>query len=140
MTISVQKLKGKCWLSTQKLEENGYARIVIKRKKYLAHRISYILFKNRIPCGKEIDHLCRVRHCFNPEHLEAVWPKENKLRGNGWGGINKRKKFCKRGHPLSGKNLMIIKTHKIKNGRGCKMCKRNWTRDWRAKKCHLLQK
>ena len=31
--------------------------------------------------GLEIDHLCRVRHCVNPDHLEAVESKVNTRRG-----------------------------------------------------------
>lgn len=35
-----------------------------------------------VPAGKEIDHLCRVRRCCNPEHLEPVTRAENSRRGN----------------------------------------------------------
>ena len=30
--------------------------------------------------GMEVDHLCYVKACFNPEHLEEVTPGENKRR------------------------------------------------------------
>jgi hypothetical protein len=36
-----------------------------------------------VPEGMELDHLCRVHPCVNPEHLEPVTPRENKLRGEG---------------------------------------------------------
>lgn len=45
-----------------------------------AHRASYELFVADIPDVLEIDHLCRNTLCVNPEHLEPVTPRVNKLR------------------------------------------------------------
>lgn len=47
-----------------------------------AHRVAYELMVGPIPSGLEIDHLCRVRACVNPAHLEAVTHRENILRGH----------------------------------------------------------
>jgi hypothetical protein len=46
----------------------------------LAHRVSYEAAYGPIPAGLHIDHLCRVRKCVRPEHLEAVTQGENNLR------------------------------------------------------------
>src|SRR3546814_19356891 len=46
-----------------------------------AHRISYELCVGPIPEGMELDHLCRVRRCVNPAHMEPVTHRENVLRG-----------------------------------------------------------
>lgn len=46
-----------------------------------AHRIYYERFKGQLPPGHEPDHLCRVRPCINPDHLEAVTRTENARRG-----------------------------------------------------------
>lgn len=46
-----------------------------------AHRWAYELFKGQIPTGLDLDHLCRVRDCVNPDHLEPVTMQENFKRG-----------------------------------------------------------
>lgn len=45
-----------------------------------AHHASYWLFKGPVPDGLEIDHVCRVRDCVNPDHLEAVTHRVNMQR------------------------------------------------------------
>jgi hypothetical protein len=52
-----------------------------------------------ISAGLVIDHLCRNRACVNPEHLEAVTPRENNLRSTSVSGLNARKTACPKGHP-----------------------------------------
>jgi hypothetical protein len=47
----------------------------------MAHRFAYELLVGPIPEDLELDHLCRVRHCVNPAHLEPVTHLENILRG-----------------------------------------------------------
>lgn len=46
----------------------------------LAHRISYELHIGPVPEGLQLDHLCRVRPCVNPAHLEPVTCAENLRR------------------------------------------------------------
>lgn len=46
------------------------------RKKY-DHVLSYELHVGEVPEGLEVDHLCRVKWCCNPDHLEAVTHREN---------------------------------------------------------------
>lgn len=86
-----------------------------------AHRVSYEFFFGKIPKGLVLDHLCRNAICCNPLHLEAVTQRKNILRGEGATAQNAKKKFCKRGHPLSGKNLK-----KVKGGRSCRRCSSLW--------------
>lgn len=45
-----------------------------------AHRWAYIAEHGAIPAGLEIDHLCNVRRCINPAHLDAVTHAENVRR------------------------------------------------------------
>lgn len=46
-----------------------------------AHRAMYEREVGHIPKGMELDHLCRVEACVNPDHLEAVTKSENAKRG-----------------------------------------------------------
>lgn len=73
-----------CWIWTAGVGNHGYGRL---RKRVgdntieiLAHRYSYERFVGPIPDGLTIDHLCRVRRCVNPMHLEPVTRAENTLR------------------------------------------------------------
>ena len=52
-----------------------------KQKVESAHVINYEAKYGPIPEGKELDHLCRVRACCNPDHVEPVTRIENAIRG-----------------------------------------------------------
>lgn len=71
-----------CWVWLGKLNRNGYGFIVRQSRKLMVHRLAYTAKHGEIPPGYHVDHLCRVRHCCNPDHLEAVTPRENTLRGD----------------------------------------------------------
>ena len=74
-----------CLLWTGPCNHKGYGKIVQTvggQHLYLKpHRLMYEWFVGPIPDGLQIDHLCRVRHCAAPAHLEAVTCKENIRRG-----------------------------------------------------------
>lgn len=113
-----------CWLWTGRLSHNGYGRFGARR----AHSFSYFAFKGVISPGMEPDHICRVRRCVNPDHLEAVTRRENTLRGDGPAAINSRKTHCIRGHPFSDDNLRID----VNGYRNCRACDRARRVAWRA--------
>src|ERR1035437_5379402 len=68
-----------CWLWTG-CKVRGYGQVTIFYKRFYAHRLSFEAAKGKIPEGLEIDHLCHVKNCVNPDHLEAVTPKSNMKR------------------------------------------------------------
>ncbi|GHD70243.1 hypothetical protein GCM10010317_077140 [Streptomyces mirabilis] len=74
-----------CWQWTGTINRGGYGRISIKFddgwRPCSVHRVAYQIFIGPIPDGLELDHLCRVRHCCNPWHLEPVTKTVNIRRG-----------------------------------------------------------
>lgn len=113
-----------CWIWTGKLNQAGYGSIRDQGKWIRVHRLTYILFRGDIPAALHLDHLCRVRACCNPRHLEPVTCKENLLRGIGVNAINAAKTSCPQGHLFSGNNLRIDP----KGRRRCRTCQREQQR------------
>lgn len=109
------------WLWTGKLNQDGYARIKYYGRMIMAHRLSYEIFIRPLIEGQEIDHLCRVRHCINPDHLEAVVHKVNMERSPSFAERKARTTHCPYGHPYSGENLIFRAKDK---SRHCKACGR----------------
>lgn len=73
--------RGPCWLWPGYRSGLGYGRIRVAGKLLYVHRVAYEWAKGPIPEGLTIDHLCSVRPCCNPEHLEAVSRGDNARRG-----------------------------------------------------------
>lgn len=108
-----------CWLWTGAKGRGGYGNLVWNGRHTNAHRVSYELHVGPIPDPCSIDHLCSVRHCVNPAHLEPVTVRENLRRGAGFPGVNARKTHCPRGHAYDAENTYVW------NGlRYCRTCRR----------------
>lgn len=69
-----------CHLYSGQLTRTGYGVFKIGRKNFAAHRVAYEQWVGPIPPGLDIDHLCNVRNCINPAHLEPVTHAENLRR------------------------------------------------------------
>lgn len=91
---------GPCWIWTGALTDKGYARIRHNKKLIRVHILLYERFIGAVPGGLELDHLCRVKNCVRPEHMEAVTHQVNVARAYAV------KTHCPAGHPLSGENLL----------------------------------
>lgn len=110
-----------CWIWIGAASENGYgnAKIAKTRKRASTHRMVYELLIGPIPEGLHIDHLCRLRSCCNPLHMEPVTPAENILRGFSVAAIAKRRSCCLNGHEYTEENT------RIRHGkRHCRECER----------------
>lgn len=103
-----------CWPWLGFINPDGYGHVWEDGKQIGAHRVAWRLFNGPTPAGKELDHLCRVRSCVNPGHLEAVTNCENTLRGVSVTAVNAKKSSCPNGHPYKRGNL--------KNGRHYRYC------------------
>ena len=117
-----------CWIWLLGTQPNGYGFITLNGKTMRTHRVYYEHFRHPIPPGLQADHLCRVRCCVNPDHMEIVTGKVNTLRGNSASAINARKTHCRNGHPLAGDNLVI--EHYSFRRRYCRICR---NARWRQK-------
>ena len=79
---SIVKSENGCWLWQGAKNGKGYAtHRVSKGKVSVVHKFYYELVKGPVPKGLVLDHLCRIKHCVNPDHLEPVTNQENVLRG-----------------------------------------------------------
>ena len=148
LIATMKKDPSGCWLNNTCMCQ-GYSsvRMMISKKRYrvYAHRLMYEVVKGPIPNGLTIDHLCRVRNCCNPDHLEAVTQSENVKRGTGIKilsefhltnpedararqkkatkvsqEIAKAKTHCKMGHKYTPETTQLSK----EGWRTCKVCKR----------------
>jgi hypothetical protein len=117
-----------CWLFTGFKDAKGYGKVWHQGKKARAHRVAYELAVGKIPSSLELDHLCRVRSCINPAHLEAVTRRENLMRGLSFCSRHARKTHCPKGHAYEGENL-ILRIRGRFTSRECRECKRAFSRE-----------
>jgi hypothetical protein len=111
---------GFCWLWTGGMNNCGYGQVTFRGRTHSAHRVVWELLIGPIAKGLQLDHLCHVRSCVNPDHLEPVTKSENMRRAgirNGWiKGVKPTRKpkeehkvrsnvatatHCKHGHDLA---------------------------------------
>jgi len=109
-----------CWLWVAGKHPSGYGLSTIDGKTTGAHRVSYTHYVGEVPNGLELDHLCRVRHCVNPEHLEAVTHAENMKRGS-----RATMTHCGRGHEFTEENTYVAKGTGARNCRKCTRARAN---------------
>ena len=115
-----------CWEWPGRRNVNGYGmvwrRIDGTRRKTGAHRFAYEVLVGPIPDGLVLDHLCRVRSCVNPGHLEPVTNAENVRRPRDESG----RPLCPQGHVVVGANAAPLSAapHLF----ACRQCKRDQQR------------
>lgn len=93
-----------CWLWTAGVSASGYAMLSGSgTTSKQAHRFAYELLVGPIPDGLDLDHLCRVRRCVNPGHVEPVTRAENIRRGARADVLRGVRTTCLHGHALDGR-------------------------------------
>lgn len=124
-----------CWLWLGHVDRGGYGQFRVgsqtdgTRRHARAHRVAYELLRGPIPAGQTLDHLCRVRSCVNPDHLEAVSKRENILRGESFAAINASKTHCANGHEYTPENTRLWRGERY-----CRTCRTEQEkRRWAAK-------
>ncbi len=122
-----------CWVWTGSTHRQGYGTFTISipgpKRTHLTHKIRYEHAFGPVEHGLELDHLCRIVECCNPEHLEPVTHRENVLRGRSDAAGRAVRTQCEEGHEYTAANTTI----RSDGGRRCMICKRARTNALRAR-------
>lgn len=128
---------GPCWIWTGCISEKGYGHVRgLDGRVTRAHRLVFLLTKGPIPPNCEPDHVCRVRACVNPNHLQLVTHQENTLRSLGPTAINAQKTCCHNGHPFD----RVWKRKDGRTERGCSICEKKRLLKYRSPRNPQIQK
>ena len=112
-----------CWLWTGCKHPKGYGRFGLGTRSegtIYAHRFAYESEHGPVPQPLQLDHLCRIRHCVRPSHLEPVTSRVNLLRGETVTARNAAKTHCIHGHEFTTGNTRIERN----GSRRCRTCAR----------------
>lgn len=123
-----------CWLWVGTKNKGGYGSCSTPTGTRNAHRVAFEIHRGDIGDGMDLDHLCRVRACVNPWHLEPVTRSTNLRRGLAGRHVavaQLAKTHCPKGHRYDNDNT-YHRADKI--GRQCKPCMRAATKEWRARR------
>lgn len=99
----------------------GYGVFNVDRKAVPAHRYAWQRKYVRRARPLDLDHLCRVRRCVNPDHLRSVTRRENLLADGSLSraAIHAAKITCPKGHPYD-----VVRPGKHGVYRSCRTCER----------------
>jgi hypothetical protein len=125
-----------CWIWHGRRSPDEYGILSVGIRRLSIHRVAYTLWREPIPIGLTIDHLCRTHPCANPWHMEAVPNAENVLRGESIWAQNKRKTVCVNGHPFTEDNIIRVRHPNGKQSRQCRTCQKEYQRKHRIEKKH----
>lgn len=112
------KYPTECWIWIAGIQNDGYGSFKSQKRTIVAHKFIYENNIAKVEDDKELDHLCRVRNCVRPDHLQPVTHLINARRGNS-GLFNRNKTHCKQGHEFTSSNTYIT-TDKHRECRTCR--------------------
>jgi hypothetical protein len=79
-----------CWLWQNRLI-NGYGYFSFNNERMLTHRGTFQAFYNTTLSSKDVlDHLCMIKSCCNPEHLQRVTQRENAKRSQAYYALEEK--------------------------------------------------
>ena len=123
-----------CWIWIGYVDpEDGYGRFKAGGVARRAHRLAYARAYGPLDEDRIVDSWCNNRRCVNPEHLKLVTYAEHAAHADNPIADNMRKTTCDRGHPFDAANTYPIPS----GGRACRTCRREWMRDYRARRSAL---
>lgn len=100
-----------CWEWLGAVRTNGYGVIGWHRDgipaTLQAHRVSFVAWRGPIPEGAHLHHVCGMRRCVNPMHVEPM--------AQGAHNALHVRTYCKRGH-------LLAETARS-NGAGARTCR-----------------
>ena len=89
-----------CWIWIGARVPDGYGQTWRDRRAVRAHRVIFEAVCGPVPAGLELDHLCHVRRCVNPLHLQPVDRTTNIIRSGAPLSQRNLKGTCRNGlHP-----------------------------------------
>ena len=101
---------GSCWIWTAARNKNGYGVYWFAGRMVLAYHLPL----GPVADGVERDHLCRVRECVRPDHLEAVTHQVNMSRSE-----PATRDRCPWDHAYTPENTHVVKAT---GARQCRTC------------------
>lgn len=126
-----------CWLWAGRIRydddpQRDYGVIDAYGRSLRAHRAVYEALIGEVPEGLVLDHLCQIKRCINPEHLEPVTQGENIRRSDiARGRPGGFQNICRRGHERTPENLYTF-LWRGKTSYACKECVNLRKRERRA--------
>jgi len=97
---SVKKnLETGCLEWTGKIDNTGYARVALEKKRMTAHRASFLAHYGHIPAHFLVCHSCDNRKCILPEHLFVGTHKDNMVDAKNKKRLPTGENHFKRKHP-----------------------------------------
>jgi hypothetical protein len=123
-----------CWTWLAYKNPDGYGKFRFGPQgstPWRAHRLSYVLATGDLAEGKHLHHKCENPACVNPNHLEALTPREHIVENTPKSPSAKcaAKTHCQNGHEFNEESARFTKNGK----RVCRICNSAWAKAKLAK-------
>lgn len=124
--------KEECWEWLGSTSPYGYGCFCILKKKFRAHRVSWMIHNGCIPEKMFVCHKCDNRKCVRPDHLFIGTPKDNMQDCLKKGRVSNQFKdttHCEHGHKYTVENTRIDR----RDGglrRVCRQCAKINFKNW----------